>query len=139
MNIQSFNQGQQPNFGITPVYRGNNPAKSRAKLAEFIGKLSPEDRAAVLRKFEKSPARVAVTYARHDSDDLPKIFGLELKLADATDQRDPWAIIWNGKLSREDIKEFKQNFLSKLPVPKRPKRPDAEVKRALDAHLGLKG
>lgn len=139
MNIQSFNQGQQPNFGITPVYRGNNPAKSRAKLAEFLGKLSPKDRAAVLRKFEKSPARVSVTYRRENGDGFHKPYGLELKLADATDQKDPWANIWNGKLAPENLAEFKANFLSKLPVPRKPKRPDAEVKRALDAHLGLNG
>lgn len=138
MNIQPISQNQQQSFGITPVYRGKNPAKSQAKLVEFLKKLSPRDRATVLRRFEQSPAEVAITYARGNGE-VTKAFGLEFKLADAPDSNDPWAYIFNGKLSQEAITDFKEGFLFKLPRTKQPKRSDAEVTKKLMEHLNLEG
>lgn len=138
MNIQPCSQNQQQSFGITPIYGGNNPAKSKAKLKQFLQALTPKDRATVLRRFEKSPARVSITYAR-DNNEFSKSYGLTLKLADATDDKDPWAYIFGRKFSKNEISEFKENFLFKLPVPRRPKKSDAEVTKKLMEHLDMEG
>lgn len=160
MNIQPTNQNQQPNFGITPIYVGQSPARARVGFQTFLFECTtPLMRRQILQEMEQNNSRLQVSFdhsyllkwrlpGKYNSIDNGKGFLADLKhryncqgqsflefLRKLRKSAQP-------KITGTEVKSKpakpKRTGAKVKPEPVQPKMTDAEVKDRLTKHLGLK-